>query len=921
MNKVLTLLFCIYINFSFAQISIEKPKNLVAKTIAPDMATITFEWNSPTVNFAEYRYVVFNVRARNILTNQISIIKIREYNLNKFNKSISITAFGLVPDTKYVFYFDINISSAVNVYETEFSSPMSDVTNEITTDTRKHGITVITHGYQLLGLSSDAFIKHAQKIKKRIENNSTIYANVGRGSSMHWKKIEGDGNGELIFVYDWAEYSDDPAGNLEAASDRLFSLLINPIDENGTMIKSNTIAELISKNHVHFIGHSRGTILLLQTIHRFLEHFPKIKIHHYTALDPHPASKFGDISSEIQSLPNLPSVFGNAKECSTVFKTCLNGENISIGIPENVLYADCYYRKDGEFEDIFTDFTAAPFDGVPILENKSFSWPLNNKILARGLSGGAHSNVHIWYFNTVDLLDSISFSKFVPLFPDNHNRANAGFYFSNLGGGLNKLPFNDSRVSIETLRNQINTRQGGRPLDIIFNGYFNYELTSWEYYPSNLPFSIDNRGLSIGGFTKTGFSLNHDSFFIPKGRGYLNFDIIPTTLSPNSTISLIWYANGKLIKSIGPQCIRTEQIKQKYYVEIPKELIGQVATFKLIFTKADKGLNPYLGDFYLNNFDLSIDRPTSGLDIGKGYCCDDINNINFKITVAGAKFKHDINNKLLSICSPVTLNTEGCQGIVVWNDKDTLTSINIDPVLNIFKSIKAKCVLGEECVKLEELVIRNINPSESLAPNAGSDRNFCSSTRSFNLDAEPPKYGLGKWSSSYIDYNMVQISNINDPKATVTMLFEQSTYGGVFIWETQDVCSNNILKDDVEIKFSLPPTPPGTITQVAPYTITSASVNLQMSPGGYVGEILGMDGVSEGDKRDYSAHFGYLSIWVYKEGTYTFKNVSINPPCPSAYTTFKVIATCPPCSNLNYPTSWQCQEKCKSNLNANKNDN
>ncbi|MDF1698711.1 MAG: hypothetical protein P1U56_22855 [Saprospiraceae bacterium] len=168
------------------------------------------------------------------------------------------------------------------------------------------GTTVITHGYQLGGdapiQAGDWAYNMGKSILKKIEdkgcirryNKKTGLFDVIRGNCKE---------GETILLFDWAEESNNLSeGYTEAAGDALFSALV-----------MGSKYDNISLKDIHFIGHSRGTVVNTEALERLITLRNKnelyantISIDQVTNLDPHDwGATNGRIVQDFDNHPNI----------------------------------------------------------------------------------------------------------------------------------------------------------------------------------------------------------------------------------------------------------------------------------------------------------------------------------------------------------------------------------------------------------------------------------------------------------------------------------------------------------------------------------------------------------------------------------------------------------------------------------------
>jgi hypothetical protein len=236
-------------------------------------------------------------------------------------------------------------------------------------------------------------------------------------------------NDEIILLYNWAWASNNlKEGYLEESANHLMAMLLSP-----PKILGIGSAQLMQKP-MHFIGHSRGAILLLQLAYKLGYYFgdiPAYDIEQLTMLDPHPAVPMGDC--------RLQGIVGSCK-------ISLKGEkyNFEIQLPKNVLSAENYYRHDGIYEDMVHNGTVGSFDGIPIAGAEEANFLLNDSLLSLGSSkmGGSHAVVATsWYYATIDHQNTFQhpvephWFEADDLYPKMGPKEKTGFYHSRLGGG------------------------------------------------------------------------------------------------------------------------------------------------------------------------------------------------------------------------------------------------------------------------------------------------------------------------------------------------------------------------------------------------------------------------------------------------------------------------------------------------------
>ncbi|MGB6223290.1 hypothetical protein [Haloferula sp.] len=263
------------------------------------------------------------------------------------------------------------------------------------------GVTVITHGF-----NSDVdgwILPMAQRFSGRSDfpgSDLTCYIIEIGGSDGAYtttvNRVDGpppdqSDTGEIVVKLDWSSISTAGATSstdvaIPAAAALLSTTLI---PENG----GRPLAEL----PLHLLGHSRGSSVVSE-IARLLG-AEGVWVDHMTLWDP------------------VDSTFGDA----------------TIGVWENVLFADNYYQQFGEFL---------------IPQGRSVAGCFNRKLtnLSGGygyFSGGNHSDVHAWYHGTVELgpdandgnIDITNSMRSTWYASAESSGATGGFHYSRIAGG------------------------------------------------------------------------------------------------------------------------------------------------------------------------------------------------------------------------------------------------------------------------------------------------------------------------------------------------------------------------------------------------------------------------------------------------------------------------------------------------------
>ena len=268
-----------------------------------------------------------------------------------------------------------------------------------------------------------------------------------------WRENSNDPNDEIVLIYDWSWESNllDNGWN-EAAGDNLFASLVDDFQ-----IGNQTINLL--DRPMHFIGASRGTVVNTHAARRLDQHFPEVPIDHFTTLDPHPA----------QGPNGAISDYGSEDEI--------------LILPDNIVYADNFYRQDWSYELPDLDFNGVEVPGAVNLQ-------LNEDVLDDDHAGAIleHKDVHVWYIATIvpNAAESEGYPVTEPDYDDwwtsgvaydtevepDSGRANVGYAYSRVGGKVRHVDMVDH--SMFTFA----TETTG-----VFNGDFEYGNRVLEYIP------------------------------------------------------------------------------------------------------------------------------------------------------------------------------------------------------------------------------------------------------------------------------------------------------------------------------------------------------------------------------------------------------------------------------------------------------
>ncbi|MBI3194473.1 MAG: VCBS repeat-containing protein, partial [Ignavibacteriae bacterium] len=334
-----------------------------------------------------------------------------------------------------------------------------NVTGKVFGNRPPYGTTIIIHGYTSDWLVLDGTLEEnahwtltmAKAIANKI-GNGVVYK-IQNGEIIDTPYYSIGSGGEKIIVMDWIKESNDAIyGYSEGASDALLAALIKGTIENKWELKQ-----------LHFIGHSRGTVVASETIQRlglYANTTNALRTNivvdtniHFTMLDPHPwDNREGDGIADP----------GSANDYD------VNGKLIDRGVVcwENVSFADNYWHT--------TNGICPDLNGLSNIPGCSSNFELTPR-----LSGcGQHSQIHAWYHGTINDTansdgDGIIFDTDNWYFQD--TRVDTGFNFSK---SIN--PQKITTIATSSPRIQISS---DNTLDIkkMFNGDFSKPKTDPRY--------------------------------------------------------------------------------------------------------------------------------------------------------------------------------------------------------------------------------------------------------------------------------------------------------------------------------------------------------------------------------------------------------------------------------------------------------
>jgi hypothetical protein len=506
-------------------------------------------------------------------------------------------------------YYKISVKSSSD-------NQITDLTETFGLYTKDYGVTVITHGWQLeFGeVTEEGFPKWinkmAEAILDRAGKGSIFKYNPGDGKwhQKAYSKDPNDPSKEIVLIFDWYSESDrtfEGLGYSEAAGDALFAALKDPIlvAGDGNNIPEFNSISLLTDKKLHFIGHSRGNVVNSYAIRRIAEYMPPTyRVNQETLLDPHPVL-FSDPDDKIY-------LWNNVNWADNYWRT--DGANLS---DFNGEFVDGAYDKPltnsvflpsfepyPQFPHIPLWFEVTSLSGYDYLTIDKNKLNLGQKLFYDDLVltalsiEGEHSDVHLWYYGTIDLtLDANNGDKLVPGKWYNNKgmgpRKAIGFYHSRLGGGWAKRKPDNSPYK---------TDPSGKDHSItkIFNGNFEYGSAGWSMHGGEMPIhalinEFNSNKLVLGHGLDFVDKATHNRLYIPEDATNLVFNYqlsdyglyeSPVTLDFSIRFHDIRQDDTIHLYALPVENVSSPWEKHSVEVPIPNSLQGKVGTLTFIVT-------------------------------------------------------------------------------------------------------------------------------------------------------------------------------------------------------------------------------------------------------------------------------------------------------------------------------------------------
>ncbi|MBN2561793.1 MAG: DNRLRE domain-containing protein, partial [Phycisphaerae bacterium] len=247
---------------------------------------------------------------------------------------------------------DVLDTTGPNIAEEDWS----DAAHIVSFAVRSFGTTIITHGYEPSGTLPAWTLTMAQAIRLRAGLGRVLV--YDRDTGVFELEQPSDDAGEAVLVFDWAaESNKEYHGYSEAAGDALFAAL---------MMGGQSAS--FSLDHLHFIGHGRGSVVNSEAVERLLA--SGVSVEQVSTLDPVDAG-WSAVADDYDVNPTLG--------------------NVGFVTWSDVDWADNYFSYDDDGEAIV--LSGRPLDGA-------YDVNLTGRGDATGIN---HTEVHAWYHGTVDL--------------------------------------------------------------------------------------------------------------------------------------------------------------------------------------------------------------------------------------------------------------------------------------------------------------------------------------------------------------------------------------------------------------------------------------------------------------------------------------------------------------------------------------
>lgn len=379
------------------------------------------------------------------------------------------------------------------------------------------GTTVICHGYQATSSVPDWVFSMADAVAQRAGGGRVFVNNKNTGDlepcTNPYCSSPGSGS-ETVIVYDWADDSNESGtGFSESAAESLFAGLIQWSRMNPAQV---------NLEHLHLIGHSRGTVVNSEVAERLIAAgFPAPE--QLTSLDPHDGGALKKNDEEAQPEERLSWEDFDVNILHPEYR-CGDPPEEPSGVCSwaGVGYCDDYWR---DIDNLACNIDP---DGKPIPGAAVFD--------ASGLDDFCHSDVHSWYaftVNTSNLVDPVTgdppgddwfiasnTSCTASERTDPLARTIDGYNMSRIGGGVIRCP--DDQASRQDVHFDFNLREGLVNGDFDNDGSGGADISGWSFHGgggSAEVYTWGNQYLDLFG----GEWREHNRFYLPRNAWAISF--------------------------------------------------------------------------------------------------------------------------------------------------------------------------------------------------------------------------------------------------------------------------------------------------------------------------------------------------------------------------------------------------------------
>ena len=251
------------------------------------------------------------------------------------------------------------------------------------------GVTIITHGYNgdvtgwITAMADEIPVYYHSYHEPGLGTNLTIYTLTlttdGSNYYYQWARDSGGApvttdTGEIIIKLDWSQMAGGTAP-YDISTYKVAAVV------SYVLLQTNAIADLnghaLAEYPIHLIGHSRGGSLMSQL--SYILGTNGVWVDELTTLDPHPLNNDGNNDYPVTVVDAPVRVYANVLYADDDWQNLGDGTFVPDGEPVAGAYVRRLYSLAGGYPPAWYDFINA------------YEY---------------HSNVHLWYYGTMDLKTS-----------------------------------------------------------------------------------------------------------------------------------------------------------------------------------------------------------------------------------------------------------------------------------------------------------------------------------------------------------------------------------------------------------------------------------------------------------------------------------------------------------------------------------